>query len=86
MGLAIVLAFGIGLFIFGVYCNCRIAKRLGYDSLTGLLLAVPIVNIFVWAGWALNESPIERTMRLQRGQFSRDQSPKVAEALDSMSG
>lgn len=42
---------------------CYLAKRLGYEMSSGLLLLVPIVNLVVFFSWAFRESPNERKLR-----------------------
>lgn len=76
----------LGLLIFHIYCSCRIARRLGYDVLSGLLLAVPLLNLFIWGSWAMNESPTERKLRTLRAKVSREETPKIADALETAIG
>jgi hypothetical protein len=57
----------LGLSIVGIVVAVKLAKRLGYDGTTGLLMMIPIVNYIVLAVWAFTESPNERKIRdLQR--------------------
>ncbi|MCM2372338.1 hypothetical protein [Aporhodopirellula aestuarii] len=70
---ALGLLFGI-LILFGsvamvvtwIVACCYLGKRLGYDLYAGLLLIVPVVNVFVFCYWAFKESPNERKLRRMR--------------------
>lgn len=42
---------------------CYLAKRLGYEMSSGLLLLIPVVNLVIFFGWAFRESPNERKLR-----------------------
>ena len=53
----------LGVSIAGIVACCMLAKRLGYEQVSGLLLLIPIVNIFVFFNWAFQESPNERKLR-----------------------
>jgi len=50
---------------------CQIAKRLGYDPYTGLLMLIPVANLFVFFCWAFWESPNERRIRSLKDTNSR---------------
>lgn len=50
---------------------CYLSKRLGYDSYAGLLLLIPLVNVFVFFYWAFKESPNERRLRQRSAQQNR---------------
>ena len=52
---------------------CKIAKRLGYASLTGLLMLIPVLNLGVLLYWAFSESPNEQIIRSLKSQSHRGQ-------------
>lgn len=60
---ALVITVVVGLNITGIVACCMLAKRLGYEQMNGLLLVIPLVNIFVFFYWAFKESPNERKLR-----------------------
>jgi len=49
--------------IVSVPAWCMLAKRLGYDAMAGLLMLIPVANLFVFFYWAFTESPTERKLR-----------------------
>lgn len=67
VGLAIfvlMIAGAAALSITFIIACCYLAKRLGYEMTSGLLLLIPIINLLVFFSWAFRESPNER--KLQR--------------------
>jgi predicted membrane channel-forming protein YqfA (hemolysin III family) len=56
-------AFYIGMAVFSIVVAVKLAKRLGYEGTTGLLMMLPVVNYMVLAVWAFAESPNERKIR-----------------------
>ena len=67
----VVLVVFVGLGVGSIIAWCQIGKRLGYDLYTGLLMLIPIVNIFVFFSWAFRESPNERRIRALKNAKSR---------------
>jgi hypothetical protein len=63
-------AFYLGLGVFSVVVAVKLAKRLGYDGVAGLLMLLPIVAYVVLAVWAFTESPNERKIRDLRKRVS----------------
>jgi hypothetical protein len=53
----------LGLLVLSVVGWCMITKRLGYTPTAGLLMLVPLVNLFAFLYWAFTESPNERRIR-----------------------
>jgi hypothetical protein len=63
----IALAFALGFVVLSAVVAVKLAKRLGYDGTTGMLMLLRIVAYVVLAVWAFIESPNERKIRdLQR--------------------
>ncbi len=53
--------------VLSIAVSVKLAKRLGYGGITGLLMIIPGMNYLVLAVWAFVESPNERKIReLQR--------------------
>lgn len=70
--IGIFILFGSGAFgITWIIACCYLSKRLGYDLYTGLLLIIPVVNVFVFFYWAFKESPNERRLRQRIAQQNR---------------
>ena len=67
--LTMVVTAGLGVGV--IIAWCKIAQRLGYDSISGLLMLVPVVNICVFFFWAFKESPNERRIRSLKEANSR---------------
>ena len=66
--------------ILSIVVSFKLAKRLGYEGTTGLLMMIPVVNYIVLAVWAFAESPNERKIRelertISRLELSTGQSP-----------
>lgn len=61
--LSVVVAYG--------FCCYRLAERLGYDGLMGVLLIVPVVNLVVTFMWAVSESPNEQKIKTLERKLSR---------------
>jgi hypothetical protein len=70
--IGILVLFGSGAIgITWIIACCNLSKRLGYDLYAGLLLIIPVVNVFVFFYWAFKESPNERRLRQLIAQRSR---------------
>ena len=50
-----------------VLAGCRVFSKAGFHPLVGLLLFVPIVNLFVFLFLAFSHWPIQRELRALRG-------------------
>jgi hypothetical protein len=66
--------------ILSIVVSFKLAKRLGYEGTTGLLMMIPVINYIVLAVWAFTESPNERKIRdlertISRLESSIGQSP-----------
>jgi hypothetical protein len=57
------LAFSVAIAILSIVVAFNLARRLGYEGTTGLLMMIPVVNYIVLAVWAFSESPNERKIR-----------------------
>jgi len=88
MGDLLFLTFVLGVLIAYGFCCYRVAQRLGYDGLLGVLLLVPILNFVMMFIWAVSESPNERKLatlqrrldKAQRQANERDASEPPPEA------
>ena len=59
--------------ITGIIASCMLARRLGYDQMSGLLLLIPVINVIVFFYWAFRESPNEQKLRmLKQKRIARD--------------
>ena len=66
--------------ILSIVVSFKLAKRLGYEGTTGLLMMIPVINYIVLAVWAFTDSPNERKIRdlertISRLESSTGQSP-----------
>jgi predicted membrane channel-forming protein YqfA (hemolysin III family) len=66
--------------ILSIVVAFKLAKRLGYEGTTGLLMMIPVINYIVLAVFAFAESPNERKIRdlertVSRLESSTGQSP-----------
>lgn len=61
--LSVIVAYG--------FCCYRLAERLGYDGLMGVLLIVPVVNLVVTFMWAVSESPNEQKIKTLERKLAR---------------
>jgi hypothetical protein len=57
------MAFSLAMAILSIVVAFKLARRLGYEGTTGLLMMIPVVNYIVLAVWAFSESPNERKIR-----------------------
>jgi hypothetical protein len=57
------MAFSLAVAILSIVVAFKLARRLGYEGTTGLLMMIPGVNYVVLAVWAFTESPNERKIR-----------------------
>jgi predicted membrane channel-forming protein YqfA (hemolysin III family) len=57
------MAFSVAVAILSIVVAFKLARRLGYEGTTGLLMMFPVVNYIVLAVWAFCESPNERKIR-----------------------
>ena len=55
-------------FIFTIYIQWRIAAKAGYSGALSLLMLVPFVNVIMICLFAFSEWPIERALKLARGE------------------
>lgn len=62
--LFLLLLFGVAaLGVTTIIACCSLGKRLGYDPYAGLLLLIPLVNLFVFFSWAFKGSRLLREQR-----------------------
>lgn len=81
--LSVVVAYG--------FCCYRLAERLGYDGLMGVLLIVPVVNVVVTFMWAISESPnelkikaLERKLVRLKEKGAEDVEAEVEEEVEAL--
>jgi len=55
-------------FIFTIVIYWRIASKAGYNGAASLLLLIPLVNLIVLCIFAFSEWPIERSLKIARGE------------------
>ena len=59
---------GLFFFVFTMYLYWRVAAKAGYAGALSLFMIVPFVNIIVICLFAFNEWPIERALKIARGE------------------
>lgn len=69
--LSVIVAYG--------FCCYRLAERLGYDGLMGVLLIVPVVNLVVTFMWAVSESPNELKIKTLERKLAHAKEGGLAE-------
>ncbi len=64
----IALIFVLAIFLFTIVIYWRIAAKAGYNGALSLLLLIPLVNLIMICIFAFSEWPIERALKVARGE------------------
>ena len=76
---ALVILVGIAvLCVVVIIAWCKLAGRLGYDPMMGILMLIPVVNLVVFLYWAFKESPNEKRIRILKSQRSGSLAERVS--------
>jgi amino acid transporter len=64
----VALIFVLAFFVFTIFIYWRIASKAGYNGAASLLLLIPLVNLIMICIFAFSEWPIERALKVARGE------------------
>jgi len=75
----IILIFSLSVLVVYGFCCYRLAQRLGYDGMLGILLIVPVLNVVIMFIAAVNESPNEQKIATLERRLVRAKSRAAEE-------